>query len=171
MTASKGFTLIELLVMIAIVGALVGIGIPLSQRMIDKGHEVACIGNLRTMGVGLQLYLQDHQQKLPTLLIGREDKSQEVPVLETVLLPYVDNDPAIFACPADPDEFEKTGSSYHWNLTQNGKHVTELSFFGIDERPELIPLISDKESWHPGGTNLLYADASVSSELKFITER
>jgi prepilin-type processing-associated H-X9-DG protein len=47
--------------------------------------------------------------------------------------------------------------------------VTNLSFFGIEDRPEKIPLVSDKEAWHPDGTNFLYADFSGSSQIRFTT--
>jgi prepilin-type processing-associated H-X9-DG protein len=85
-----------------------------------------------------------------------------------VLAPYLEN-PDAFRCPQDKKEFEKSGSSYLWNNTQNGRHVTKLSFFGIEDRPEKIPLISDKEAWHPDGTNFLYADLSSSSQIRFTT--
>lgn len=166
----KGFTLIELLITISIIGILVGIGIPVGRGMVEKGHQAACVGNLRNMGIGLQSYLQDHQNKLPTLSIGRKDRTHDIPVLENVLLPYVGNNEEVFNCPADNEEFPQSGSSYYWNHTQNGKHRSQLSFFGTHGRPEQIPLISDKENWHPGGTNILYADTSVSSDLRFITE-
>ncbi len=166
--AAVGFTLTELLVVIAIIATLAVVGVPVSMSMVAKGREAACLGNLRQIGAGLQSYLTDHNQFLPVLALGRESKSSEEPVLETVLLPYVGS-PDVFRCPADKEQFEKTGSSYHWNITQNGLHITKLSFFGIEDRPDKIPLVSDKESWHPGGTNFLYADSSSSNKARFGT--
>jgi len=165
---NNGFTLTELLVVIAIIAALGGIAYPVSMSMIAKSREASCLGNLRQIGAGLQAYLSDNNQRLPVLALGRESKSSEEPVLETVLLPYVGS-ADVFRCPADKEQFAKTGSSYNWNITQNGLHVTKLSFFGIKDRPELIPLVSDKESWHPNGTNFLYADSSSSNKARFVT--
>ncbi len=163
-----GFTLTELLVVIAIIAALSGIAYPVSLSMIAKSREATCLGNLRQIGAGLQAYLSDNNQRLPVLALGRDSKSSKEPVLETVLMPYIGSQ-EVFRCPADKEQFAKTGSSYNWNITQNGLHITKLAFFGIEDRPELIPLISDKESWHPSGTNFLYADSSSSNKARFVT--
>jgi prepilin-type N-terminal cleavage/methylation domain-containing protein/prepilin-type processing-associated H-X9-DG protein len=166
--ASPGFTLVEVLVVVAIIAVLAGVVVPVSLSMVAKGREAACLSNMRSIGVGLQGYLQDHNQMLPTLALGRSDKNSAEPVLETVLLPYVGSED-VFQCPADKEQFAKTGSSYNWNITQNGLHISKVAFFGIEDRPESVPLVSDKEAWHPGGTNFLYADSSASNKLRFAT--
>jgi prepilin-type N-terminal cleavage/methylation domain-containing protein/prepilin-type processing-associated H-X9-DG protein len=165
---ARGFTLVELLVVVAIIATLGGIAVPVSFSMIAKSKETACLGNLRGIGIGIQSYLQDNNQQLPILALGRSSKTSSEPVLETVLLPYVDN-PDVFHCPADNEKFQKTGSSYNWNITQNGLRITDVSFFGIRDRPEAVPLVTDKENWHPNGTNFLYADSSSSSKVRFVT--
>lgn len=162
----RGFTLTEVLVVIAILATLAGIAFPITRSVIGKSRQSACLGTLRSIGVGLQAYLQDHNQVMPTLAAGRLLKSDDTPVLETVLLPYLE-DPAAFQCPADREQFAKSGSSYLWNSTQNGLHVTKLAFFGMQNRPEATPLIFDKEAWHPKGGNFLYADSSSSSQVRF----
>ena len=165
----RGFTLTELLVVIAIIATLAGVAVPVSVSMIAKSREAACLGNLRQIGAGLQAYLADNNQRLPILELGRESKSSPEPVLETVLLPYVGG-AEVFRCPADKEQFAKSGSSYHWNFMQNGLHIAEVaSFSGIKDRPDAVPLVSDKESWHPSGTNFLYADSSSSNKLRFVT--
>jgi prepilin-type N-terminal cleavage/methylation domain-containing protein/prepilin-type processing-associated H-X9-DG protein len=164
----RGFSLTELLVVVAITAGLAGIAVPVSMSMVAKSREATCLGNLRGIGAGLQAYLSDHNNRLPILALGRENKSSPEPVLETVLLPYV-GESNIFRCPADKEQFPKTGSSYHWNITQNGLHITKVSFLGVEDRPESVPLVSDKESWHPNGTNFLYADSSSSNKSRFAT--
>ena len=166
MMKRPGFTLTEILVVLAIIGTLAGIGIPVGRSFLAKSREAACLTQLRSLGVGLQSYLQDHNQVLPDLEAGRASKADESPVMETVLLPYLES-PAAFKCPQDSKEFEASGSSYLWNSTQSGLRVTEMAFFGIKDRPDKIPLITDKESWHPGGTNFLYADLSSSNRVRF----
>jgi prepilin-type N-terminal cleavage/methylation domain-containing protein/prepilin-type processing-associated H-X9-DG protein len=166
MIKTRGFTLTEMLVVLAITGALAGIGYPVTRSFIAKSREAACLGNLRSLGVALQTYLQEHNDQMPELATGRASRTEDLPVLETVLLPYLEA-PDAFRCPADKVQFEKSGSSYLWNSTQNGLHVSQLSFFGIKDRPDKIPLIADKESWHPGGTNFLYADSSSSNKPRF----
>lgn len=167
--SKNGFTLTELLVVVAIIAGLTGVAVPVSMSMVAKSREASCLGNLRGIGAGLQAYLADHNQRLPVLALGRESKDSLEPVLETVLLPYVGS-VEMFRCPADKEQFAKTGGSYHWNVTQNGLHITKVSFLGVEDRPESVPLVSDKESWHPGGTNFLYADSSSSNKARFATD-
>jgi len=162
----RGFTLMELLIVLAVVATLAGIGIPFGRSVMAKSREAACLNQLRSLGVALESYLQDHNQILPNLAMGRSSKTDESPVLETVLLPYLEA-PDAFKCPQDSTEFEKSGSSYFWNHLQSELPVSRLVFFGINDRPDKIPLISDKEAWHPNGTNFLYADQTSSNRIRF----
>lgn len=164
----RGFTLMEVLVVLAVAATLVGIGVPVVRSALAKSREAACLMQLRTLGVALEGYLQDHNQILPKLAMGRSSKSDDSPVLETVLLPYVEA-PDAFKCPQDDREFAKSGSSYFWNHLQSELPVSRVAFFGIKDRPDKIPLISDKEAWHPSGTNFLYADQTSSNRLRFAT--
>ena len=166
MTKRRGFTLMELLIVLAVIATLAGIGIPLGRSILAKSREAACLNQLRSLGVALESYLQDHNQILPKLAMGRASKSDPSPVLETVLLPYLET-PDAFKCPQDSKEFEKSGSSYFWNHLQSELPVSRLVFFGINDRPDKIPLISDKEAWHPSGTNFLYADQTSSNRVRF----
>ena len=163
----RGFTLIELLVVIAIIGALAGIVYPISQSVIGKSREASCLNNLRSLGVGLQTYIQEHNDHLPTLAAGRKSKTEDIPVLETALLSYFES-PEAFKCPADQKLYEASGSSYLWNSTQSGLLVSELAFFGIKDRPDKIPLITDKEAWHMDKVNFLYADLSSANKQRFV---
>jgi prepilin-type N-terminal cleavage/methylation domain-containing protein len=164
----SGFTLTELLVTIAIIAVLSGIAVPVSLSLLEKSRQATCIGNLRQIGVGLQMYLGDNNDHLPELAIGRTSKTSDVPVLETVLSGYVESED-VFHCPSDKKEFRESGCSYNWNITQNGRRINELSFLGYDNRPERIPLVSDKEAWHAEKTNFLYADFSSSEKVRFVS--
>ena len=167
MRKRRGFTLTELLVVIAILAALGGIGLAIARPMLARSRQAACLNQLRSIGAALQGYIQDHQQMLPSVVAVRASRNEDVPALDVVLKPYLENDDA-FRCPQDAVQHAKSGSSYAWNSTQNGLHVTKLAFF-MEDRPEKIPLVFDKEAWHPGGTNFLYADQSSSSQVRFST--
>jgi len=166
MMKRSGFTLMEMLIVLAVIATLAGIGVPIGRSVLAKSREAACLNQLRSLGVALESYLSDHNQILPNLAMGRSSKSDDAPVLETVLLEYVDA-PDAFKCPQDSREFEKSGSSYFWNHLQSDLPVSRVAFFGITGRPDKIPLISDKEAWHPGGTNFLYADQTSSNRIRF----
>ncbi len=165
MSKIRGFTLVEMLVVIAIIATLAGIGYPVIRSSIDKSREAACLNQLRSLGVALESYLQDHNNIMPQMEAGRASKATDVPVLDTVLFPYLQS-PDAFKCPADQKQFDQTGSSYLWDFLQSGKPVSQLSFFAIKDTSR-IPLITDKESWHPDGTNFLYADLSASNKTRF----
>ncbi len=167
MKKRSGFTLTELLVVLAVIAALAGISYPIARSAIAKSREAACLTRLGGLGIALESYLQDHNRFLPSMAIGRASKNEDVPVLDTVLLPYVEN-PEAFRCPADQAVFGKTGCSYGWTSMLSGEPVSQLSLFGITDRPDKIPLIFDKEAWHPGGANLLYADLSSSNKIRFV---
>ncbi len=165
MKQEPAFTLVELLVVLGIAGVLAAVIYPVSLSVLGKSREAACLDKLRSLGVGLQGYLQEHNDKLPELATGRTSKNDDIPVLESELSSYIETSDA-FQCPADKKEFVKSGSSYFWNSTQSGRHVSQLALFGIKDRPDKIPLIYDKEPWHPGKVNFLYADMSASNKLR-----
>ena len=168
---TRGFTLTEMLVALLIVAVLAGIAWPVGRSMVARSKQAACLTKLRSIGIGLESYLADHNQILPPLEAGRASTREEFPVLETVLLPYMEGSKEAFHCPADHKVFARCGSSYLWNSTQSGRHVNQLAFFGEKARPERIPLVTDKEDWHPNGVNFLYADQSTSTEVRFSTNR
>ncbi len=166
-----GFTLMEVLITIAIVVALAALVIPVGNTMLRNSRKAACLSNLRQIGTGLESYLQDHQNIMPELAVGRSSIQEDVPVLDNTLQAYLSS-PDVFRCPEDDKEFKKSGSSYLWNSTQNGRPKMNLAFFGSTDSSQ-IPLVTDKEAWHgeQNGANILYADYSASGEFKFRTSR
>lgn len=165
----QGFTLTEMLVVVGIIVALTAIAIPVGNRALRSSRKSACLGNLRQIGVGLESWLQDHNNVMPELAAGRSNKNEDVPVLDTLLVDYVST-PDVFRCPEDRELFTQSASSYLWNTTQNGRHKAQLSFFGATEASR-IPLVTDKESWHgdEDGVNILYGDYAASGKFTFST--
>ena len=69
-TASKcrAFTLIELLVVIAIIGILAALLLPALSAAKSYARSVSCKNRLHQMGVALQMYVHDSQNKYPFYL-------------------------------------------------------------------------------------------------------
>jgi len=61
----SGFTLIELLVVIAIIALLMGILMPALQRARQQSRKVSCANNLKQLALGLHMYANENDAKLP----------------------------------------------------------------------------------------------------------
>lgn len=164
----RAFTLAELLVTLAVVAALAALTLPLARFAVNRSRAASCLANLRTIATAIEGWLADHSDHLPDLAAGRHTKDEQLPTLDNTLASYLDS-PDAFHCPADPVVFARSGCSYLWNSTQSGRHKLQLSFFGLEGQPQCVPLVTDKEAWHPGGdgVNILYADYRVSHRLEF----
>ncbi len=164
------FTLLELLVVIAIIGLLAALLMPVLSRAKEAGRGAACLSNLRQIGISLQLYVQDSNNRLPYMRDKSLTSTNELPSPDLVLSNYLGN-VRVLRCPSDRDlVFEKTGSSYSWNSLLNGQDAERLQVMQMRFAPHQIPLMFDKEKFHIArgeakAQNFLYADGHIKNLL------
>jgi len=77
-----GFTLIELLVVISIIALLLSVLLPSLRLAKEQAKSLVCKSNLKQLGVGLQLYIQEYNDKIPIIFDvdgGPEDNDKWSP--------------------------------------------------------------------------------------------
>ncbi len=173
------FTLVEALVVIAIVGLLAGLLVPGLARARGLGQSTSCLGNLRQVGVALQVYVQDNGNRMPVMRdrpLGPEPgtnpftPSKGVPGPDEVLLDVLGNTQAL-RCAGDRQRiFERTGSSYAWNSLLNGQDADRLKVMSLEFEAHEVPVFFDKEGFHRfrgarHAVNYLYADGHIRNLL------
>ena len=167
---AAAFTLIELLVVIAVIAALAALLFPVLGRAKESGRGTACLSNLHQLGIALQLYVQDNNNRLPFMRDKSLNTTNELPSPDLVLSNHLGN-VRVFRCPSDRQQlFDHTGSSYSWNSLLNGQNADHLTVLGLNFNPHQIPLMFDKEKFHIArgeskAQNFLYADGHIKNLL------
>ncbi|MGM0493690.1 MAG: DUF1559 domain-containing protein [Armatimonadota bacterium] len=150
-THRRGFTLIELLVVIAIIAILAAILFPVFARAREKARQTSCLSNLKQLGLGMQMYAQDYDERFNLSQYQLPGSCPEC-FFGYAILPYVKNQ-QIFACPSDDQrdcaKWNRDGN--HWDLTDEfalsysqNSHICSSSLASI-EYPSETGMLMDGE--------------------------
>lgn len=174
--ARAGFTLIELLVVIAIIAILAAILFPVFAQAREKARQVACMSDMKQLGTGAMMYLQDFDETFPTVnydiaSVGAANPScpncptlplpsgrsfRGLMVWPLQLYPYIKNQ-TVFNCPNE-DLGDKAWYDTGTGLYDNMYGKPFPMSIGINERMTMI-----------GPTSYNRPNPPAISDIKFIS--
>ena len=165
MARRDGFTLIELLIVIAVLGILMAILVPITRAVREVARRTKCAGNLRQIYAHMIDYAEDYRGRLPDATCMNYPPTYPRQ-LHNLLKPYIvgdDDTPQpegmrVFHCPSDgPENYftQRFGTSYQVRGVDPLGRLSKVSthpFSGepIDYYPSPgeLGIVRDGRGWH-----------------------
>jgi prepilin-type N-terminal cleavage/methylation domain-containing protein/prepilin-type processing-associated H-X9-DG protein len=176
---SRAFTLIELLVVIAIIAILAAILFPVFAQAREKARQTSCLSNVRQIGLGLVMYLQDYDETFYPHVTERTAPAGTPDTLEarapfsyrTKLNPYIKSD-QIFKCPSAPAW--PAPAPGRWFTTDYGNNHNEANLIGANQQAwYALPTDDSQGNVKTGGSDYGFNEtttlAAINSPANFIT--
>lgn len=167
----SGFTLIELLVLIAIIGILASILLPVLGKARESARKTQCASNLKHIGLALRMYANDQEGAFPA------GGSTGMESLGALYNKYI-SERKIFRCPSDSSVSEANNlnlTAVSDILSPNTSFTTASCSYGyddthiLDDDPGVI-IAADaqgtsttglSDNHNETGQNVLYLDGHV----------
>jgi prepilin-type N-terminal cleavage/methylation domain-containing protein/prepilin-type processing-associated H-X9-DG protein len=123
------FTLIELLVVIAIIAILAAILFPVFARARENARRASCMSNLKQIGLGIMMYVQDYDEKYPPSNITNEGTGY---FWWQLIDPYTKSKQLEF-CPSATSQSTPTSLNYGTNLLimRDGRYYDGVAMAAI----------------------------------------
>lgn len=153
MRSNKGFTLVELVVVIAVIGILAGIAIPMYTDATATARGAAIIADMRTIEAAQIMYLAKHGQQ-PVHSGTVEGYNTQIKVEDLVKEGYLDH------IPAPP-----TGKAIFPNSSQSELNIVntyKYTFFNHADIDPEMPTICLDVGWRDIPLNELLPKGSTN---------
>jgi prepilin-type N-terminal cleavage/methylation domain-containing protein/prepilin-type processing-associated H-X9-DG protein len=182
----RGFTLVELMVVIAVIGVLISLLLPVAGRAREMARNATCQSNLRQLTSAWIAYAADHKGAIVggnTVAGCWVNAGNDLASMQTGLLYKYIKNTDVYRCPSNPDKGNIR--TYSINCSLNGEaspramrisdinnlsvtfaFIEEYDPRGYNINSFAVPATGDNwidfpATWHTWGCNLSFCDGHV----------
>jgi len=188
MLLRKSFNLIELLIVISVIAILMSLLMPSLKKVQEHGYTISCTKNLKSLSVGLNLYIDDNEHIVTPLCQGRSlNRGNWISKTRHYLGKYQENEGNPFLCPSLEANHSYSNYSmpiYNGCAARGDLRYKQVPLSNISKPDEAMVLAdnrtfvhrydyykggyrgpSDYRYRHTGGQNRLFIDGHIQYGL------